>query len=236
MSEILELSEGLGSNAAVNSHFGLIVDIAVGLIFLLFALWHAKRGFYKTVSGLIALVVAIALGIAGANFLTEPAMDKIWPKVEQTVSDNYDSSVGRTITEVHDVIGHNAEMLLEFTKLHGEAEEILKQHEATSWTEAPKAKLLDLVHTALHEVVHAVLFLVIAIIGLVLFKPINALMEKINDAPVLRSLNWLGGFLVGLLECLAIFFIVIKICELRNVSFFRDIQEGSWFITKLLGL
>ena len=61
-------------------------------------------------------------------------------------------------------------------------------------------------------------------------------MEKINDAPGLRQLNWLGGFLLGALECVAVLFIVMKICELRNVSFFRDIQEGSWFITKLMGL
>ena len=52
----------------------------------------------------------------------------------------------------------------------------------------------------------------------------------------MKQLDWLGGFVIGLLECLAILFIVMKVCELRNVSFFRDIQEGSWFITKLLGL
>ncbi|MBR5642157.1 MAG: CvpA family protein [Firmicutes bacterium] len=236
MSEILEFSETVGSNAAVNSHFGLIVDIAIGLIFLLFALWHAKRGFYKTFSGIIALVVAIALGIAGANFLTEPAMEKVWPKVEETVSENYDSSVGKTITELHDSVGKTAESLLKLTHLDEAAGEVLEEKEQVSWTEAPKAKLLDLVHIALREVVHAVLFLVIAILGLLLAKPINALVDKINDAPVLKQLDWLGGFVIGLLECLAILFIVMKVCELRNVSFFRDIQEGSWFITKLLGL
>ena len=127
------------------------------------------------------------------------------------------------------------EKLLTVTHLSEKAEDVMKEHEATSWTDAPKAKLLDLVHVALKEVVHAVLFLVIAILGLFLFKPINALMDKINDAPVLKQIDWLGGFLIGLLECLAILFVAIKICEMRNVSFFRDIQEGSWFLTKLLG-
>jgi uncharacterized membrane protein required for colicin V production len=236
MSEILEFSESVGSNAAVNSHFGLIVDIAIGLIFLLFALWHAKRGFYKTFSGIIALVVAIAIGIAGANVLTEPAMEEVWPKVEETVSEHYDSSVGQAITELHDSVGKTAESLLKLTHLDEAAGDVLEESKQVSWTEAPKAKLLDLVHTALKEVVHAVLFLVIAILGLLLFKPINALMDKINDAPVLKQLDWLGGFAIGLLECLAILFIAMKVCELRNVSFFRDIQEGSWFITKLFGL
>ena len=235
MSEVLEFSESIGSNATVNSYFGLIVDIAIGLIFLLFAIWHAKKGFYKTFAGIIAIVVAIAIGIVGAGYLTPPVMDKTWPKVEEKVSENYDSSVGQTITELHDLIGTGAEKLLEITHLEEKAETILEEHESTSWTEAPKAKLLQLVHKALREVVHAVLFIVIALLGLLLFKPINALVDKINDAPVLKQLDWIGGFIIGLLECLAVFFIVIKICEMRDVSFFRDIQEGSWFITKLLG-
>ena len=235
MSEILEFSEVLGSNQTVNSHFGLIVDIAIGLIFLLFALWHAKRGFYKTFSGVIAIVVAIVLGIVGANFLTEPVMEKAWPKVEETVIEHYDASVGQTITELQDSVGKTAEKLLQLTHLDKKAEEVVEESAQVSWTEGSKAKLLDLVHVALKEVVHAVLFIVVTILGLFLFKPINALVDKINDAPVLKQLDWLGGFAIGLLECLVILFIAIKICEMRNVSFFRDIQAGSWFLTKLLG-
>ena len=103
MSEVLEFSESVGSNAAVNSHFGLIVDIAVALIFLLFAIWHARKGFYKTFAGIIAVVVAIAIGIIGAGYLTPPVMEKAWPKVEETVVENYDSSVGHTVAELHDL-------------------------------------------------------------------------------------------------------------------------------------
>jgi len=236
MSEVLEVSEAIGSDAAVNSHFGLIVDIAIGLIILLFAILHARKGLYSAFSGLIAIVVAIALGIAGANLATQPVMDNVWPKVEETVSEHYDSSVGHAITEIHDVVGETAGKLLSFTHLDRAAEKVLDDSAAVSWTEAPKAQLLTLVNTALQEVVHFVLFIVITLLGLLLFKPINALVEKINDAPGLRQLDWLGGFLLGALECVVVLFIVMKVCELRNVSFFRDIQEGSWFITKLMGL
>ena len=236
MSEVLEVSEAIGSDTVVNSHFGLIVDIAIGLIILLFAILHARKGLYSAFSGLIAIVVAIALGIAGANLATQPVMDNIWPKVEETVSEHYDSSVGHAITEIHDVVGETVGKLLSFTHLDGAAEKVLDDSVAVSWTEAPKAQLLTLVNTALQEVVHFVLFIVITLLGLLLFKPINALVEKINDAPGLRQLDWLGGFLLGALECVVVLFIVMKVCELRNVSFFRDIQEGSWFITKLMGL
>ena len=236
MSEVLEVSETIGSDAVVNSHFGLIVDIAIGLIILLFAILHARKGLYSAFSGLIAIVVAIALGIAGANLATQPVMDNVWPKVEEAVSEHYDSSVGHAITEIHDVVGETAGKLLSFTHLDGAAEKVLDDSVAVSWTEAPKAQLLTLVNTALQEVVHFVLFIIIALLGLLLFKPINALVEKINDAPGLRQLDWLGGFLLGALECVVVLFIVMKVCELRNVSFFRDIQEGSWFITKLMGL
>ena len=236
MSEVLEVSEAIGSDAVVNSHFGLIVDIAIGLIILLFAILHARKGLYSAFSGLIAIVVAIALGIAGANLATQPVMDNVWPKVEEAVSEHYDSSVGQAITEIHDVVGETAGKLLSFTHLDGAAEKVLDDSAAVSWTEAPKAQLLTLVNTALQEVVHFVLFIIIALLGLLLFKPINALVEKINDAPGLRQLDWLGGFLLGALECVVVLFIVMKVCELRNVSFFRDIQEGSWFITKLMGL
>ena len=236
MSEVLEVSETIGSDAVVNSHFGLIVDIAIGLIILLFAILHARKGLYSAFSGLIAIVVAIALGIAGANLATQPVMDNVWPKVEETVSEHYDSSVGHAITEIHDAVGDTAGKLLSFTHLDGAAEKVLDDSAAVSWTEAPKAQLLTLVNTALQEVVHFVLFIVITLLGLLLFKPINALVEKINDAPGLRQLDWLGGFLLGALECVVVLFIVMKVCELRNVSFFRDIQEGSWFITKLMGL
>ncbi len=236
MSEVLEITEAIGESSAVNSHFGLIVDIAVGLLILFFALLHAKKGLYKSFSGIVAIVVAVTLGIIGANLATEPVMEVAWPKVQQTVEEQYDSSVGHAITEIHDAVGETAGKLLSFTHLDKAAEKVLDESKQVSWTEAPKAKLLELVNTALQEVVHGVLFLVITLLGLLLFKPVNLLIEKINDAPGLRQLNWLGGFILGALECLAVLFIVIKICELRNVSFFRDIQEGSWFITKLMGL
>ncbi|MBR2098157.1 MAG: hypothetical protein IJ926_00550, partial [Firmicutes bacterium] len=154
MSEVLEFSESVGSNAAVNSHFGLIVDIAVALIFLLFAVWHARKGFYKTFAGIIAVVVAIAIGIIGAGYLTPPVMEKAWPKVEETVVENYDSSVGHTVAELHDLVGSGAEKLLKITHLEEKAENILDESKAVSWTEAPKMKLLELVHKALREVVH----------------------------------------------------------------------------------
>lgn len=236
MSEILEFSESVGSNEALGAHFGLIVDIAVVLIFLLFALLHARRGFYKTFAGIIAITVAIVCGIAGAGILTPPVMEKVWPKVEASVSDHYDASVGQTITELHELVGSGAEKLLQITHLEDKAENVLEEHKAVSWTQAPKEKLVQLVYKALREVVHALLFIAIALLGLLLFKPLNALVDKINDAPGFKQMDWLGGFIVGLLECLAVFFIAIKICEMRDVSFFRDIQEGSWLITKLLGL
>ena len=59
MSEVLEVTEAIGSDAVVNSHFGLIVDIALGLVILFFALLHARKGLYSSFSGLIAIVVAI---------------------------------------------------------------------------------------------------------------------------------------------------------------------------------
>ena len=236
MSEVLEVTEAIGSDAVVNSHFGLIVDIALGLVILFFALLHARKGLYSSFSGLIAIVVAITLGIVGANLFTQPVMDAAWPKVEQTVAENYDTSVGQAITEIHDAVGETAGKLLSFTHLDGTAKQVLNESAAVSWTEAPKLQLLELVQTALQEVIHGVLFLVIAILGLLLFKPINALVEKINDAPGLRQLNWLGGFLLGALECVVVLFLIMKVCELRNVSFFRDIQEGSWIVTKLMGL
>ena len=157
MSEVLEVSEAIGSDAVVNSHFGLIVDIAIGLIILLFAILHARKGLYSAFSGLIAIVVAIALGIAGANLATQPVMDNVWPKVEETVSEHYDSSVGHAITEIHDVVGETAGKLLSFTHLDGAAEKVLDDSAAVSWTEAPKLQLLELVKTALQEVIHGVL-------------------------------------------------------------------------------
>ena len=236
MNEILDITQTIGSDTMVNSHFGLIVDIAIGLIILFFAILHARKGLYAAFSGLIAIVVAIAIGIAGANLLTQPVMEQVWPKVEETVSENFDSGVGHAITEIHDVVGETAGKLLSFTHLDEAAEKVLDDSVAISWTEAPKAQLLSLVNTALQEVVHFVLFIVITLLGLLLFKPINALVEKINDAPGLKQLNWLGGFLLGALECVVVLFLIMKFCELRNVSFFRDIQAGSWIITKLMGL
>ena len=235
MSEIMEFTERIGLNAVTQAHLGLIVDIVLCLIFLLFALWYARRGFCKVFAGLIVFVLAIALGIAGANMLTEPAMEKVWPKVEATVEEHYDASVGSAITELQESVGGMAEKLLQITHLEESAEDILDSQAFVSSVSFPKERLLELVHKALREIVHAALFVVIAILGLMLGKPITYIIGKINDAPVLKQLDWLGGFLVGLLVCLAVLFLVVKGCELRNVAFLREIQAESWIIAKLLG-
>ena len=236
MSEFLEITQSISGSNAVSSHFGLIVDIVIGLLFLLFGILHGKRGAYKTFSGFLAVIVAIIIGILGANILTEPVMEKAWPTVEQKVSEQYDASAGKAISEVEEAVGGAASTLLTITHLDKEAEKVLDGSSAVSWTQGPKTQLLALVNVAMQEVVHSVLFLVFTIVGLILFKPINGLIKKILEAPLLKQLDWLGGFIIGLLECFVLLFIVMKVCELRNVSFFRDVQQTSWFVNHLMGL
>ena len=225
----------------LSEHTALIVDIGVGLLFLVFALLAANRGLYKTVIGFVVFVLALTVGIIGANVLTDPVVERAWPMVEDRVQEKLDDTEQLTglaagIETIGEVLGEGVEKLLSITGNKNDAKTLVREHAALEWIQSLKDGLLDLVNLSFRKLIHAILFLFCSLIGFIVLQPVSALLGKLTEAPVIRTLDWMGGFAIGVLECLVVIYIVTKVCSLRGISFFEDLAPGTTLLSWLLSL
>ena len=112
----------------------------------------------------------------------------------------------------------------------------MEENAAKSITGPLQEGVNTLALTALREVVHAVLFLAFTFLALLVLKPLSKLIGNISDLPVIHALDYLGGFALGLLEAFIILYLVIKICNLQDYDWLKDISEGSVLIHKFINL
>jgi hypothetical protein len=225
----------------LSEHTALIVDIGVGLLFLVFGLLAANRGLYKTIIGVVVLVLALTIGIIGANVLTDPVVERVWPQVETRIEQRLDdterlSGLAAGFETLGEVLGEGVEKLLSITGNRDNAKSAAREYSANSLLSGLKEKLMGLVDLSFRKLMHAILFLLCSLIGFILLQPVSALLGKLTEAPVIRTLDWLGGFAIGLLECLVIAYIVTKVCSLRGIAFFEDLAPGTTLLSWLLSL
>ncbi len=210
----------------------LIIDGAICLVVLIFALIRAKIGLYKVISKLAVFLVAIAVAVVGSRLLMPMASDFVWEKVSPRIEQEIDEKIDSVIGEDGTVKTSDSELANLLVKLLGIDKAAASEGEtggAVGEDFTVKIKTLALAKTRMLTdlAVHVVLFILIYIVASLILKLIAKALEKVADWSVLGWLNHGGGFVLGAIEMAVIWLVVVRVCGLLNVTFFKELAEGT---------
>ena len=198
-------------------HTSLLFDLGTAAFLLLFVVLGAARGLFRTLAGFFSVILAI-VGAAWLAATFSPVVSAyLYPFAEGKLT-AYLSLEG------------GGEALAEFLASFG-ADEALVNALAQGAGSAADALARTALESVLQVVVQGALLLLAFLVLLLVLKTLSHLVGLIFRLPLLRSLDTLGGALLGLAEGAALLFLAVYIARSLGSSFFADGAEDTYLLT-----
>lgn len=159
---------------------GLILDLILLAVVLLFAWLGARRGLVLSFCSLIAVVVGLIGGSLIADYLTPPLTKQIAPMVRGFLEEQLTSGA-LALTGGDGFLGRIT------GELYASRDWLLS---ATSFTD-------ELSRVLTRAVLRPILFLLAFVVVLILWYFLSHALDLVAKLPLLSALNAVGGFLFG---------------------------------------
>lgn len=227
----------------------IILDVLTAAALIAFTVMGAHRGFFRTVAGLLAVILALV----GAQLFTSWAAPHVsgvlQPAIERRVEKKVDAALGGdTITPQEPQIGASRpDSETQDQKEAEEESEIQRLLRAIGVDEqlfqrlgeSAREKVRDtgvtvataVVQSVAESVIRALLFLLSFAVFLLLLKLLAKVLDLALKLPVLRSMNGLAGAAVGLVEGALAVFLAIWLLRRFGVSFETPAVEGTYLLS-----
>ena len=226
----------------------IILDILTAAALIAFTVAGAHRGFFRTVAGLLAVILALV----GAQLFTSWAAPHVsgvlQPAIERRVEKKVDAALGGdTITPQEPQIGASRPDSETQDQKEAEESEIQRLLRAIGVDEqlfqrlgeSAREKVRDtgvtvataVVQSVAESVIRALLFLLSFAVFLLLLKLLAKVLDLALKLPVLRSMNGLAGAAVGLVEGALAVFLAVWLLRRFGVSFETPAVEGTYLLS-----
>lgn len=159
---------------------GLILDLILVAVVLLFAWLGGRRGLILSFCSLVAVVVGLIGGSLLADYLTPPLTEQIAPMVQGFVEEQLTSGA-LALTGGDGFLGRIA------GELYASRDWVLS---ATTFT-------YELALALTRAVLRPILFLIAFVVVLILWYFLSHALDLVAHLPLLSTLNAAGGFLFG---------------------------------------
>ena len=204
----------------------VIIDIVVAAVLLGFAVYGGKRGLFRALSGLLAVVVAlVGAGIIAATFTT-PVTKIVTPliaghieeKVENAMAvQSADSGVQMPEADTEDPSA--IQDLLAILGLDDEVRSRLAEEVQEKVRDTGASIAAAVVESMARSLIYGTLYILSFAVLLLLMKVLIGAMDLVLKLPLLRGLNTLGGAAVGLVEGALLLFLAVWVLRRLGVSF-----------------
>ncbi len=206
----------------------VIIDIVLAVLLLGAVILGAVRGLYRSVAGLLVLVLALL----GANWLTETCAagveDCVRPvlavRMEAIVSDAVAGEIAGVNEFSETELFSSAEALLQRFGWEGDLTETVQQSAEDAVRSAEAALAAALLDSILPAVVQTVLqvvfFLILLLILWLVSRLIRPLFERL---PVIRQCNSLLGAAAGLIQ--GFLLVSVLVWFARKTGFMAEAEE-----------
>ena len=181
----------------------LIADLVVIGVLILGVVLGAKKGFIKTIAGLVIVVVSIF----GAKFLssivTEPITCFVFPLVEESVT----SKIGNNVIDPSGI------------------DIVDRAVESAAGTVTPILKVTA--EAFVRSIVHAVAFLFCFLVLTIVLRLLMDAVDKVFDLPLLKSVNGILGAVCGLIQALLILFLVPYVAKHLGIRAIEELSQDT---------
>ena len=228
----------------------IILDVLTAAALIAFTVMGAHRGFFRTVAGLLAVILALV----GAQLFTSWAAPHVsgvlQPAIERRVEKKVDAARGgdpSAITPQEPQIGASRPDSETQDQKEAEESEIQRLLRAIGVDEQLFRRLGDqamgkirdtgvtvataVVQSVAESVIRALLFLLSFAVFLLLLKLLAKVLDLALKLPVLRSMNGLAGAAVGLVEGALAVFLAVWLLRRFGVSFETPAVEGTYLLS-----
>lgn len=227
----------------------IILDVLTAAALIAFTVMGAHRGFFRTVAGLLAVILALVGAQLFTNWAAPHVSGVLQPAIERRVEKKVDAALGGdTITPQEPQIGASRpDSGTQDQKEAEEESEIQRLLRAIGVDEqlfqrlgeSAREKVRDtgvtvataVVQSVAESVIRALLFLLSFAVFLLLLKLLAKVLDLALKLPVLRSMNGLAGAAVGLVEGALAVFLAVWLLRRFGVSFETPAVEGTYLLS-----
>ena len=210
----------------------LIIDGVLLVVLLLGYLIGAKRGLFKSLMGFVVVIVAFVGSILIADALTKPVTEFLMPRIEDKVTEWLSIPEGLTMGQfAAGMASSDSATIPTFSEWF---EKLSKWGADNSFIVGIRNGAANAAQTAAHalveSIVHTVLLLLCFAILSIVLKLLVGTMDHLFDLPVLKTLNDVGGGVLGLLETVLLVYLVLWLAPRFGVTFLRDNAENTYLL------
>lgn len=205
----------------------VIIDAIAAAVLLGFAIWGAQRGLFRSLTGLLSVIVALVGAGLIAGALAAPAARLAGPLVEEHIRGQVDEAmevqssqqVEMPELEIEEDDGFAIEDLLALMGLDEDVRESLLGDIQEKAVDTGVNVATAIVESVVQSLLYGVLFLLSFLALMLLLKLAVGAMDLVLKLPGLHLLNSLGGAVIGLAEGALLAFLAIWIARRLGVSF-----------------
>ncbi len=204
----------------------VIIDIVVAAVLLGFAVYGGKRGLFRALSGLLAVVVAlVGAGIIAATFTT-PVTKIVTPLIAGHIEEKVENAMavqsagsGVQMPEADTEDPSAIQDLLAILGLDDEVRSRLAEEVQEKVRDTGASIAAAVVESMARSFIYGTLYILSFAVLLLLMKVLIGAMDLVLKLPLLRGLNTLGGAAVGLVEGALLLFLAVWVLRRLGVSF-----------------
>ena len=204
----------------------VIIDIVVAAVLLGFAVYGGKRGLFRALSGLLAVVVAlVGAGIIAATFTT-PVTKVVTPLIAGHIEEKVENAMavqsagsGVQMPEADTEDPSAIQDLLAILGLDDEVRSRLAEEVQEKVRDTGASIAAAVVESMARSFIYGTLYILSFAVLLLLMKVLIGAMDLVLKLPLLRGINTLGGAAVGLVEGALLLFLAVWVLRRMGVSF-----------------
>lgn len=205
----------------------VIIDAIAVAVLAGFLIWGARDGLFRSLTGLLTVVVALVGAGLIAGALAAPAARLAAPLIEEHIRQQVDDAMAVQSSQqvempeldMEEDEGFEIADLLALMGLDEDVRDFLAEQAQEKIADTGEAIAVAVVESVAQSILYAVIFLVSFLALTVLLKLAIRAMDLVLKLPGLHLLNTLGGAVVGLIEGALLVFLVIWVLRRLGVSF-----------------
>lgn len=215
-----------------------IIDVVAVIILVLSIIWGARKGFIKSVMGLVSLAIAIALAVNFQSFAAGIIKDNvIEPYFVNKTSEQFSSlmNAGDSVVSPEQIFDEEPEELVEATNNFGQSIEALEnfyEENIKGLIDSEDIKGISeklsqfLVGNTVDIISNVLGFIAVFILALIALYLVQILLDLIFKLPILKAANKLLGSVLGAVK--GIVLVVILINVLFILANTENVDSGIW--------
>lgn len=203
----------------------VIIDLIAAAILLGFALAGARRGLFRTLAGLLIVVLAMVGARWAAETASAPAAELLAPAVERRIQRELDAALPEVelLPEDDEAGGLDVRELLGLLGIRERDLDSLAEKARETIRETGVSVLTAAAMSAAESILYSVLYLLSFVVLTAALRLLCKALDLMMRLPVLHSANALCGGIAGALEGLLV--VLVLTVLLRSLGL---LPEGGW--------